>query len=99
MSALNDYLKLHDLEIRVDVHDALDAIKVTSTNKNIRIDGSVMREVIYRRFWLNQTLETIASDFGRSTERVRQIEARALRLLRKEFHVNGFAKRKGNVNA
>jgi len=98
MSTLNDYLKLHDLEIRVDVHDALDAIKVTSNHKNTRINGSVMREVIYRRFWLNQTLDSIANDFGKSKERVRQIEARALRLLRKEFHVNQFAKRKGNVN-
>jgi nicotinic acid phosphoribosyltransferase len=99
MSALNDYLKLHDLEIRVDVHDALDAIKPIGTKKNIRINGSVMREVIYRRFWLNQTLDSIANDFGKSRERVRQIEARALRLLRQQFHHNQFAKRKGNVNA
>jgi hypothetical protein len=94
MSTLNDYLKLHDLEVRVDVHDALDAIKITSTHKNLRIDASVMREVIYRRFWLNQTLDSIAKDFGRSPERIRQIEARALRLLKQQFYHNQFANRK-----
>ena len=40
------------------------------------------RDVIYKRFFLDMTFEEIADSYGVSRERIRQIQAKALRLLR-----------------
>mgnify|MGYP006283140967 CR=1 FL=1 len=99
MSGLNDYMTMHSLEIRVDVLDALDSVKLVHSNPKVCNDGSLMREVIYRRFWLNQTLKDIGLDLGKNPERIRQIEAKALQVLKRAFSHEDFAKRKTNVNS
>ena len=99
MSRLNDYMNLHGLEIRVDVHDALNSIRLQHSNPKCCNDGSIYREVIYRRFWLNQTLRDVGDDMGLTPERIRQIEAKGLQLLRRVFALENFANRKGKVNA
>lgn len=85
---------MHNLELRVDIQDAMDSIKSIHSNPNISNDGSLMREVLYRRFWLNQTLKNIGDDLGKTPERIRQIEARGLRILKGAFAHEDFAKRK-----
>ena len=99
MSGLCDYMNMHGLEIRVDVYDALDAIRLKHSNPKCCNDGSIYREVIYRRFWLNQTLEDVASDLSKSRGRIQQIEKKALYLLKVAFAHEDFANRKGKVNA
>ena len=89
-----DYMDLHNMELRVDIFDALDSVKMVHSNPKVCNDGSLMREVIYRRFWLNQTLANIGLDLGKTPERIRQIEAKALRVLRGHFALENFAKRK-----
>lgn len=96
MSGLCDYMNMHGLETRVDVYDALDAIRLKHSNPKVCNDGSIYREVIYRRFWLNQTLEDIAFDLGKSRGRIQQIEKKALHLLKVVFAHENFANRKGN---
>lgn len=96
MSGLCDYMNMHGLETRVDVQDALNAIRLTHSNPKCCNDGSIYREVIYRRFWLNQTLEDVAFDLGKSRGRIQQIEKKALHLLRYAFATERFANRKGN---
>ena len=93
-----DYMDMHNMEIRVDVFDALDSVKLVHSNPKVCNDGSLMREVIYRRFWLNQTLADVAYDIGKTPERVRQIEAKAMCVLRGAFYHENFANRKTNVN-
>lgn len=85
MSALNDYLAMHDLEMRIDVHNALNKIKHIHSNPKLCNDGSIMRVVLYRRYWLNHTLKSIADDMGKTPERIRQIECRAIRMLKYRF--------------
>ena len=99
MSGLNDYMAMHNLEIRVDVLDALDSVKLVHSNPKVCNDGTLMREVIYRRFWLNQSLRDVALDINKTPERIRQIEAMALRILKKAFSHENFAKRKTIVNS
>jgi Sigma-70, region 4 len=99
MSGLNDYMAMHNLEIRVDVLDALDSVKLVHSNPKVCNDGTLMREVIYRRFWLNQSLRDVALDINKTPERIRQIEAKALCVLRRHFALDDFAKRKTIVNS
>ena len=93
-----DYMDMHNMEIRVDVFDALDSVKLVHSNPKVCNDGSLMREVIYRRFWLNQTLADVAYDMGKSTARIYQIEKKALHILKWRFALEDFAHRKTNVN-
>jgi DNA-directed RNA polymerase sigma subunit (sigma70/sigma32) len=44
--------------------------------------------VIYLRFFANATLADVGAALGVSTDRARQIEVKALRLLRQELHRN-----------
>ena len=89
-------MNMQYLETRVDVQDALNAIRLNHTNPKCSNDGSIYREVIYRRFWLNQTLEDVAFDLGKSRGRIQQIEKKALHLLKYAFATESFANRKGN---
>lgn len=57
------------------LHKALEAVMNT-------LDGA-QATVIRRRFWDNHTLDVIGTDMGISRERVRQLEHKAFRALRK----------------
>ena len=72
---------------KVGLHYLSKAIEDLRTVHN----GDRFCRVLYLRFWEKATLEDIAGEFNTSIERVRQIEAKALRVLRhklkrSEFH-------------
>lgn len=48
---------------------------------------AVQAEIIRRHYWEQQTLEEIGAVVGKSTERVRQLEERAIRTLRTPPHI------------
>lgn len=51
-------------------------------------NGKKIVYVLRRRFWGNDSLNSIASDLNRGIERVRQYEAKGLRLLKRFFRIN-----------
>lgn len=48
-------------------------------------DGDRMVKVLYMRFWANLTLADVGQELGVRQERVRQIEAKALRILKNKL--------------
>jgi len=64
----------HDHVVAIDVRRALSAAIETLTKQE--------QQVILGRYWRDQTFAQIAGDLDLSCERVRQIEAKALRKLR-----------------
>ena len=49
----------------------------------------VQAEIIRRHYWDQQTLEEIAASIGKSTERIRQLEERAIRTMRTPPYCDG----------
>jgi RNA polymerase sigma factor (sigma-70 family) len=70
---LNDILNMHELDQKLVVKQALMQLEPK------------LRFVAYRRFFNNQTLESIAEEIGLSRGRVFQLEKRAMHMLRYGF--------------
>lgn len=67
---------LSRIEMRVDIERALSYLPLRQA------------QIIVMRFYENMTLKDIALEVGVTTERIRQLEAEALRRLRGTQHTN-----------
>ena len=63
-----------DIDIRIDLKRLFPAIIETMTHRE--------QVLLWCRFWADYTLEEVGMSFGVTRERIRQIEAKALRKLR-----------------
>jgi len=65
---------------RLDVHDARRVVRAAVDALPPRLIA-----IIERRYWRDETLSAIAVDYGLTRERIRQLESRALDLLRPQL--------------
>lgn len=56
-----------------------------------RDNGERLVRVLYLRFWANYTLADVGEELGVRQERVRQLEVKALRILKNKLRKSEFA--------
>lgn len=85
MSMYDIYPDQHEFDAKLDIKAALISIL---NDKSIKTRLSRIRTVwvLKQRFWHNKTLREIGDEMGVTPERVRQYEAKGLRILKHPKH-------------